>query len=580
MAVSGKKASKQFSSSTTMASDEDLQIYCQPCDEEGPRLPAHGYCTDCKEHLCKNCFTAHKVSRASKHHILQDATNMPKVLQQPSTSIHTGQSDVLTTPCLKHSKEMIKFYCNDHTKLLCSVCVTLEHQTTSCKVDYIPDISGDIIDSKEYQVILNAVNTTCDKFQQKVEDVKKMTYKSNSSLKDALAEIKKFRQEINQRLDELERQAEDAAKVIEQENNKHLKAVETTCEDITKSLKASSDKIKQLNTSKQADELFMELKLAEKTMKDIEKKAIEFSSYNIKEHNFKANVAILSNLKAEKSFGTLTQRTLNKEALPIQIQSRQSSHEGEICVKTSQDNKKCWITGMSLLTPDLLIITDIDNKAVKMVDTSSQSVFHQLQLDDWPWDITTVTSADLAVTINQKIQFISISSNKLIKKHTVKVDGDCYGISCYQGKFVVSFAEPAKLQILDLNGTIQTTIDGNNIFKHPWYITCNRSSVYVSDKDMKTVTRLNWQGDVLGSYSGMSGPRGMSLSDDGTVFVCDTERNVIEEISGDCSTGNVVLKNLKSPYAVCWCGETKKLYFSGRHGYEKYDNFLHTYKLS
>jgi hypothetical protein len=503
---------------------------------------------------------------------------MPKVLQQPSTSIHTGQSDVLTTPCLKHSKEMIKFYCNDHTKLLCSVCVTLEHQTTSCNVNYIPDISGDIIDSKEYQVILNAVNTTCDKFQQKVEDVKKMTYKSNSSLKDALAEIKKFRQEINQRLDELERQAEDAAKVIEQENNKHLKAVETTCEDITKSLKASSDKIKQLNTSKQADELFMELKLAEKTMKDIEKKAIEFSSYNIKEHNFKANVAILSNLKAEKSFGTLTQRTLNKEALPIQIQSRQSSHEGEICVKTSQDNIKCWITGMILLTPDILIITDCDNKAVKMVDTSSQSVSDQLQLDDGPWYITTVTSTDLAVTLTNKrtIQFISISSNKLIKKHTVKVDGDCHGISCYQGKLVVSFLEPAKLQILDMYGTILTTIDGNNVFKEPWFITCNRSSIYVSDWDMKTVTRLNWQGDVIGSYSGMSYPTGMSLSDDGTVFMCDYNRNVIEEISGDYSRGKVVLKDLKNPYAVCWCGETKKLYYSGWQR----DNFLHTYKLS
>jgi hypothetical protein len=97
---------------------------------------------------------------------------------------------------------------------------------------------------------------------------------------------------------------------------------------------------------------------------------------------------------------------------------------------------------------------------------------------------------------------------------------------------------------------------------------------------MKTVTRLNWQGDVTGSYSGMSDPTGMSLSDDGTVFVCDRERNVIEEISGDCSTGKMVLKNLKNPYAVCWCGETKKLFFSAVQNDEKNNNFLHIYKLS
>jgi hypothetical protein len=92
---------------------------------------------------------------------------------------------------------------------------------------------------------------------------------------------------------------------------------------------------------------------------------------------------------------------------------------------------------------------------------------------------------------------------------------------------------------------------------------------------MNTVTRLNWQGDVVGSYSGMSESKGMSLSDDGTVYVCDYGRNVIQEISGDCSTGKVVLKDLKNPYAVCWCEETKKLYSSAAE-----QNFLHTYKLS
>jgi uncharacterized coiled-coil protein SlyX len=547
-----------------MASDEGLQIYCQPCDEEGTRHPAHGYCTDCKEHLCQTCFKAHMINMFTKKHTLLDATSIPRLLQTPSTSIHTGLLDDLTLPCRKHPKEMIQFYCNDQTEFLCSVCVTLEHQASSCKVNYIPDISNDITDSKQYQVILNAVNTTSDKFQQILKDVKNMTYKSNSSLKDALVDIKRFRQEINQRLDELERQVEDTAKVIEQDNNKHLKEVEEICEDISKSLKAWSDKIKQLNTSKQANKLFMELKLAGNTMKDMEETELKLFSYDIKEHNFKANDVILNLFKSEMSLGVLTKKTLNTECQSVQIKSRQPLHEGDICVMTLKDKLKCCITGITLLTPDLLIITDRNNKAVKMVDTSSQSVSDQLQLDNGPWDITTVTSTELAVTLpdKQTIQFISISSNKLIMKHTVKVGGNCYGISCYQGKLVVPFYNPAKLQILDMNGTILTTIDGRNIFECPWYITCNRSSIYVSDCNMKTVTRLNWQGGVIGSYSGISKPRRMSLSDDGTVFVCDYARNVIEEISGDCSTGKVVLQDLKTPLAVCWCGKTKKLYYS------------------
>ncbi|XP_060564058.1 uncharacterized protein LOC132723371 [Ruditapes philippinarum] len=581
MASTGMQASKQHSLTTSMASDEDLQVYCQPCDEEGTRLPAHGYCTLCKEHLCKTCFTAHKINRLSKQHTLLDATSMPKVLQQPSTSNLTGITTGLTTTCLTHPKEMIKFYCNNHTELLCSVCLTLEHQGTSCKVDYIPDISCDIVDSKEYQLILKAVNTTSDQIQQMVQDVKGKTNQSNSSLKDALAEIKKFRQDIDKRLDELERQVENAAKVIEQENNKHLKEVETTCEDQTISLTTSSDKINQFNTSKQADKLFKELKLAEKTLKIVEEKTQQLSSYDIKQYNFKPNEEIVTQLKS--SLGTLSQTTLDKECQSVQIKSRQSAHQGDICVKTSEDKETmCGISGITSLSSDTLVIADYHNMAVKMVDTSSQSVSDQLQLDGKPWDITRLTFTELAVTLPfiQTIQFISISSNKLKKRHAVKVGGDCHGISCYQGKLVVSFVNPAKLQILDMNGYLLTTIDGKNIFKNPYYVTSNSNAIYVSDVNMNILTKINWHCKVIGSYSRTGKPRGMALSEDGTVFVCDKERNVIEEILEDCSTGKVVLKTAKSPYAVCWCGETQKLYYSCYAEDEKVNNFLHIYKLS
>ncbi|XP_060576863.1 uncharacterized protein LOC132734165 [Ruditapes philippinarum] len=578
MAVQGKRASDQFSS------NEDLKVYCQPCDEEGTKLPAHGYCTDCKEHLCKTCYKAHKKHKHSKHHTLLKGSNMPKVLHQPSTATHTGKSDQLTTPCGKHQKEMIKFYCNDHEELLCSVCVTLEHQATSCEVDYIPDISDDIIGSKEYQVILKVVDTTSDQYQQIVEDVKKMTNKSNTSVKGALADINKFRQEFNQRLDELERQTKDAAKVIEQENNKQLKAVEATCEEITKSLKTSADAIKQLNTSKQADKLFMELKLAEKTLRDVERKTLQLSSFAIKELKFKAKQPTVDLLKTEKSLGT--QRTINIKSQSAQLKCRQSSHQGEIGVKTSKDKTTCWITGMTLLTPDLVVITDHYNKAVKIVDTSSQSVSEQLQLgyekDDAPWNITTVTSTELAVTLpyKQAIQFISVSSNKLKRKNTIMLDGHCYGISCNQGKLVVTYLGPAKLQILDMNGTILATIEGETIFQNPCYVTCNRCSIYVSDRLMQSVIRLNWQGDVIESYSDMGETRGISLSGDGTIFVCDRKRNVIEEISGDCSTGKIVLQGLNRPYTVCWSEETKMVYYSCDAEDKRNGNFLHSYKLS
>ncbi|XP_060565396.1 uncharacterized protein LOC132724546 [Ruditapes philippinarum] len=408
MAVPGKKASKQFLLSTTSkASDEDLQDNCQHCDDEGTKVPAHEYCSYCKEHLCENCFINHKKHKRFKQDTLSVALSMPKSLQQTTTS----------------------------------TCTTLLYdRTTSCQ-----------------------------------------------------------------------------------------------------------------------------------------------------EHNSKPNEAI-STKKATKSLAIVKQKTLT-DSQSGQINPRQFSFQGEICVKTSKDSgfhkpcwiKRCWITGMTLLTPDVLIITDYNNRAVKMVDTRSQSITDQLQLGTQPWDITKITSTELAVTLyrQHEILFISVASKKLSTERSLKVDGDCNGISYFQAKLVVSISKPAKLQILDMNGTTLTTIDGkaNGIFENPIYVTTNISSIYVSDYDLKTVTRLNWQGDVISTYS-MTKNRGMSLSDDGTVFVCDKEKNVIDVISGDCSTGKVVLQDRTNPHAVCWCGETNKLYYSCDPRQAHFNDFLHIYKLS
>ncbi|XP_053405673.1 uncharacterized protein LOC123566626 [Mercenaria mercenaria] len=581
MAVPGKRMPKHFSLST-IGCDEDIVLYCQPCDHDGPRLPAHGYCVDCREHLCETCFTLHKRHTLSRHHYLLDKNSMPQTMS--SASVHPSQPDNLTKPCPKHMKEMIKFYCQNHETLLCSVCVTLEHTGISCEVNYIPDISDLVINSKEHQVILKAMDTITKQCCKTSEDVKKIIAKSNSSLTDVLADIKKFRREINQRLDELERQAEDAAKAIQQENNKNLKTVETTCDDVTKSLKTSSGIIQHLNTSKQADKLFMELKLAEQMIKDYEKRVHQLAAFDVKLYNFISNKEISTLLEKDRSLGTFTEKSLKQPSPPpaVDIKFRKTTQQGKICVETSKDKQACYITGMTLLTPDLLIITDWCNCAVKIVDTCSQSVTDQLQLDTIPSKVTSVTSTELAVTFRDKqtILFISVYANKLKKKQTLKVDGKCQGISCYQGKLVVSFVQPAGLQILGTNGSILKTVRGENIFSWPVYVTTNSNSIYVSNCKMKTITRLNWQGEVIGSYGGITKLLGITLSDDGTVFVCDYDRNVIEEIAGDCSTGKVVLENVNSPYTVCWCAETSQLYFSCRTEQGKHDNFLQVFKLS
>ncbi|XP_060595731.1 E3 ubiquitin-protein ligase TRIM71-like [Ruditapes philippinarum] len=603
MAVPGKKATKQFTLSTTsICSEEDLKVYCQPCDRDGPRLPAHGYCTNCSEHLCETCFTFHRRHTLSRHHTLQDKTSMPQTM----SPANPGQLDSFTKPCPKHNIEMIKFYCHDHSALICSVCVTLEHSATSCKVNYIPDISGETINSKEYQNILKAIIDLTERSDTTLKDKKKCFAESNKSLKDVLTDIKKFRTRINRRIDELERQVVEAAKVIQNDNSKNLTEIETVYGDLSKSLKSFSDDIKHFNTSKKANDLFIELKHAEQMIKHYDQSVAKLSESEVKTYTFQPNKAISSLFDKEKSIGILKGTALN-----LHTKSRQYSHKEKICIKTSRDNKSCLIAGMTFLAPDLLIITDYENIAIKIIDLSEKSVLVRqcLRLDNWnltssskhepsfqlrqnylplpgskPWDVTLVSQNEIAVTLplRQTIQFVSVSRKSLTKKHNLKVDGNCFGINCHKDRMVVSFSRPGKIQILLIDGTVLLTIRGENIFKNPLYITSNDNCIYVSDSEMKTVTKLNWHGEVKGKHVCTETPLGLSMTEDSSVFVCYSTNMIIEEILGDCTKGRVVVKDTRRSNALYWSTETCTLYTSTR-SYKENDtednNYIHILKF-
>jgi hypothetical protein len=71
----------------------------------------------------------------------------------------------------------------------------------------------------------------------------------------------------------------------------------------------------------------------------------------------------------------------------------------ECTTLAKEDNQRCWITEMTLLTPDRLIINNYYNHAVKMVDTYCQTVTDRLQLYEQPYGAIPVMSTEIAVTL-------------------------------------------------------------------------------------------------------------------------------------------------------------------------------------
>ncbi|XP_053391556.1 E3 ubiquitin-protein ligase TRIM33-like [Mercenaria mercenaria] len=141
MAVSGRKVA-DFQGSLSKGSAEDFDHRCEPCLAIGQQIEAHGFCVDCQEHLCKNCFAYHQRLKANKHHQLVNKDNMAK-------HAVSKESDKCTEKCQVHKKEVIKFFCPKHEALGCNDCIVLNHR--ACDIDYIPDKCAGIGDSAEFR---------------------------------------------------------------------------------------------------------------------------------------------------------------------------------------------------------------------------------------------------------------------------------------------------------------------------------------------------------------------------------------------------------------------------------------------
>jgi hypothetical protein len=217
-----------------------------------------------------------------------------------------------------------------------------------------------------------------------------------------------------------------------------------------------------------------------------------------------------------------------------------------------------------------------------MVDITKKSVIDEIHLDETPTDITSVSKHELVVTLSCALLFLSASSKTLNKGHTLNLHGHCtVSVSCYQDKMVVSFSSPAKVQILDMSGIVLGTVQDETIFKESGYVATCESCIYVSDISINTVTKLDWQGNVMCKYVSKGEARGITMSNGENFFVCDWRNNMIKEVSGDCSEEKVVVKTNREPYAVCWCNETSMMYISSCSlPNNNKDNFLQVFKLS
>ena len=140
--------------------------------------PAVSFCHDCIEFLCKTCSNYHKTCRKFLNHKLE-----------PMQSSQSKTLKVIDKPvsCQVHEDEILKFYCETCSSLICRDCMVIEHSGHTCnRLEKVVQKEKDDLLSILGSVDLGHIKVTLDKAVVKGNQVILQVERKQKSVEDLI----------------------------------------------------------------------------------------------------------------------------------------------------------------------------------------------------------------------------------------------------------------------------------------------------------------------------------------------------------------------------------------------------------
>ncbi|XP_060579851.1 E3 ubiquitin-protein ligase TRIM33-like [Ruditapes philippinarum] len=217
-------------------SDEAEVIFCEPCEQDGRQAEAEGFCVDCPEYLCGQCYKNHKLSKASRSHVLQDKHTMHQTVKDKYVK------DLCVTTCNLHVDKVIEYFCSSCDMLGCTTCITLNHRQCDI-VEHIPKLVKAINITDDLQTYVAKVDVMSQQVQDDRNTLNSMSAIADDMRKVAKTMLKKQRKEINNFFDNFEKEMENKIDKIHASNTITFTKMSTTFNSMDKHLKELKTKI-------------------------------------------------------------------------------------------------------------------------------------------------------------------------------------------------------------------------------------------------------------------------------------------------------------------------------------------------
>lgn len=459
----------------------------------------------------------------------------------------------LRQQCACARDRVAEFFCKTDNEFICGGCYIQKHN--SCQVHYIQQLSSDI-------------NEECDKC---MEEALNQLIRRKTCRDQVLQEIQKIRRDINTYLDVKEREVVTMAKAMFEDDKVILEKITNTCEVI----KSEAGQLWDASERMQNGDGARRPSLAEQVQERISGFHDQLNACKVQCKQFSSSQQPYTFIPEPKWRALTTSATELGvlEKYRVCFSNMRLAGLPGFSVTSNLDTDVPWISGMALVDKTKLLLVDTTNKVLKSVNTAGCITDGQLKLNSRPWGIATLGKNVAAITFpdHEEIQVIACTNSLLVTKK-FRVRGKCFGIGYFKEKFVVSFSDPCKAEIINRNGEVLRTLTvdarGKDLFKSPEYvsITCHdgKTVILISDWKNSSITKLSEDGVVLSIVKDkISAPGGIAVSSFGEMFVSNHSKHCVHLVATDGKKVSKVLKKsngLNTPYPVCFSAADSKLY--------------------
>ncbi|XP_045211706.2 uncharacterized protein LOC123563147 [Mercenaria mercenaria] len=542
--TAGTRASKTSTSKV-------FEYPCNPCMRDNTNVEATNYCEDCGENLCADCVKQHlKFSSMKDHKILGKSDRRSNKDNGTAPKHHPME-------CSEHPGKKVDMFCADHNEVWCGACIAVNHRTCN-NVMLIQHAAKGVAkrdECKETKDHIRRVKKELIAWKKRAEKDMARTEKQKATLMNKIIQSRK---RIDKILDIMEK-----ATILELERACNLDGGQM--QDDTKmygEIIASLDVIAGMLTASKGDTdgestIFVGTKRANETFRKAER-IMNFVRHTIAVEpiRYVPDGRIIDWLKSLQFLGTFSHQQ------KVYTGSYLERHD----VSAADEYKDCDMFGSTILEDGRLMLTDWDNKKVKLLDTSYK-VIDQLVLLGHPDDICSLNPQEAAVTMTMQknVQFIKIVP-KMCLSRIIYTDEHCRGITYHDGQIYVvcgGFKSEGngKILVYTVLGEHVKTIERNNagqrIFSCPIavQVVSDGNLLYVTDgqRGIVTLTKNNDVVSVLSSKD-VSWPCGICVDRKDNALICNGRSSNIIQVCG-LDTIAVILTHkdgVKRPHSVCF----------------------------